>query len=155
MFLILAYRRCYIRFIRKVNDKKGIEGQEETKKAFDFMLNYVGKLILIVPLVFRFSLDYYSKHLGDDDGNSPKVVQFGHVRKIIIEALVRGRFIRDSSRKVNKKAEDCVFVCLYMHVFIFVLILIHLSNDVLTGADISSGPVWMEYISFLKSLPVS
>ncbi|CAK8533072.1 unnamed protein product [Lathyrus sativus] len=54
--------RCYIRFIRKVNDRKGTEGQEETKKAFDFMLNYV-------------------------------------------------------------------------------------------GADISSGPVWMEYISFLKSLP--
>ncbi|WJX29692.1 Cleavage stimulation factor subunit 77 [Trifolium repens] len=54
--------RCYIRFIRKVNDKKGTEGQEETRKAFDFMLNYV-------------------------------------------------------------------------------------------GADIASGPVWMEYISFLKSLP--
>ncbi|XP_061357898.1 cleavage stimulation factor subunit 77 [Gastrolobium bilobum] len=54
--------RCYIRFIRKVNDRKGIEGQEETRKAFDFMLNYI-------------------------------------------------------------------------------------------GADIASGPVWMEYISFLKSLP--
>ncbi|EOY19416.1 Tetratricopeptide repeat-like superfamily protein isoform 1 [Theobroma cacao] len=34
--------RCYIRFIRKVNDKKGVEGQEETRKAFDFMLGYVG-----------------------------------------------------------------------------------------------------------------
>ncbi|KAK4282046.1 hypothetical protein QN277_013468 [Acacia crassicarpa] len=54
--------RCYIRFIRKANEKKGVEGQEETRKAFDFMLNYV-------------------------------------------------------------------------------------------GADIASGPVWMEYISFLKSLP--
>lgn len=54
--------RCYIRFIRKVNEKKGLEGQEETRKAFDFMLSYV-------------------------------------------------------------------------------------------GADIASGPVWMEYISFLKSLP--
>ncbi|CAL0317401.1 unnamed protein product [Lupinus luteus] len=54
--------RCYIRFIRKANDKKGVESQEETKKAFEFMLNYV-------------------------------------------------------------------------------------------GADIASGPVWMEYISFLKSLP--
>lgn len=29
-----------------------------------------------------------------------------------------------------------------------------ISNDVLTGADIASGPVWVEYISFLKSLPV-
>lgn len=55
--------RCYIRFIKKVNEKKGFEGQEETRKAFDFMLNYV-------------------------------------------------------------------------------------------GADIGAGPVWMEYISFLKSLPV-
>ncbi|XP_057995120.1 cleavage stimulation factor subunit 77 isoform X1 [Hevea brasiliensis] len=33
--------RCYIRFIRKVNEKKGVEGQEETRKAFDFMLGYV------------------------------------------------------------------------------------------------------------------
>ncbi|KAK9671320.1 hypothetical protein RND81_12G021600 [Saponaria officinalis] len=55
--------KCYIRFIKKVNEKKGFEGQEETRKAFDFMLNYV-------------------------------------------------------------------------------------------GADIASGPVWMEYISFLRSLPV-
>lgn len=54
--------RCYIRFIKKVNEKKGLDGQEETRKALDFMLNYV-------------------------------------------------------------------------------------------GADIASGPVWMEYISFLKSLP--
>ncbi|KAK4777240.1 hypothetical protein SAY86_005928 [Trapa natans] len=34
--------RCYIRFIRKVNDKKGLEGNEETRRAFLFMLNYVG-----------------------------------------------------------------------------------------------------------------
>ncbi|PON67939.1 HAT (Half-A-TPR) repeat [Parasponia andersonii] len=34
--------RCYIRFIRKANDKKGLDGQDETKKAFDFMLSYVG-----------------------------------------------------------------------------------------------------------------
>lgn len=42
MFYLCCCRRCYIRFIRKANDKKGPEGQEETKKAFDFMLNYVG-----------------------------------------------------------------------------------------------------------------
>ncbi|KAG5249142.1 suppressor of forked family protein [Salix suchowensis] len=34
--------RCYIRFIRKVNEKKGAEGQDEIRKAFDFMLGYVG-----------------------------------------------------------------------------------------------------------------
>lgn len=54
-FLSLLYRRCYIRFIRKVNDKKGMEGQEETRKAFDFMLNYVGKLFPLVPFVLYFS----------------------------------------------------------------------------------------------------
>ncbi|KAL1557973.1 Cleavage stimulation factor subunit 77 [Salvia divinorum] len=42
--------RCYIRFIKKVNDKKGIEGQEETKKAFEFMLNYVGSDIASGPV---------------------------------------------------------------------------------------------------------
>ncbi|RDX83332.1 Cleavage stimulation factor subunit 77, partial [Mucuna pruriens] len=43
-------RRCYIRFVRKANDKKGIEGQEETRKAFDFMLNYVGADIASGPV---------------------------------------------------------------------------------------------------------
>ncbi|KAK4377260.1 hypothetical protein RND71_003556 [Anisodus tanguticus] len=42
--------RCYIRFIRKVNDKRGNEGQEETRKAFDFMLNYVGADIASGPV---------------------------------------------------------------------------------------------------------
>lgn len=35
-----------MRFIRKVNEKRGGEGLEETQKAFDFMLSYVGKLFL-------------------------------------------------------------------------------------------------------------
>ncbi|KAI5661042.1 hypothetical protein M9H77_20365 [Catharanthus roseus] len=42
--------RCYIRFIRKVNDKKGTEGQEETRKAYDFMLNYIGADITSGPV---------------------------------------------------------------------------------------------------------
>lgn len=42
--------RCYIRFIRKVNEKKGVEGHEETRKAFDFMLNYVGADIASGPV---------------------------------------------------------------------------------------------------------
>lgn len=41
-FFYSTCRRCYIRFIRKTNEKKGAEGLEETKKAFDFMLSYVG-----------------------------------------------------------------------------------------------------------------
>ncbi|XP_056170608.1 cleavage stimulation factor subunit 77 isoform X3 [Syzygium oleosum] len=42
--------RCYIRFIRKVNEKKGVEGHEETRKAFDFMLGYVGADIASGPV---------------------------------------------------------------------------------------------------------
>ncbi|KAL6514583.1 Cleavage stimulation factor subunit 77 [Orobanche gracilis] len=42
--------RCYIRFIRKINDMKGMEGQEETKKAYEFMLNYVGADISSGPV---------------------------------------------------------------------------------------------------------
>ncbi|KAH7425316.1 hypothetical protein KP509_11G049100 [Ceratopteris richardii] len=34
--------RCYIRFIRKVNENRGVEGRDETKKAFDFMLGHIG-----------------------------------------------------------------------------------------------------------------
>lgn len=36
-------RRCYIRFIRKVNESRGAEGRDETKKAFDFMLGHIGE----------------------------------------------------------------------------------------------------------------
>ncbi|XP_006481295.1 cleavage stimulation factor subunit 77 isoform X2 [Citrus sinensis] len=42
--------RCYIRFIRKVYEKKGTEGQEETRKAFDFMLSHVGSDISSGPI---------------------------------------------------------------------------------------------------------
>ncbi|KMZ62640.1 mRNA 3'-end-processing protein rna14 [Zostera marina] len=33
---------CYIRFIKRSNEKRGSEGLDETRKAFDFMLSYVG-----------------------------------------------------------------------------------------------------------------
>jgi hypothetical protein len=42
-------RRCYINFIRRINSKRGSEGLDETKKAFDFMLNYVGKWRILIP----------------------------------------------------------------------------------------------------------
>ncbi|XP_052139476.1 cleavage stimulation factor subunit 77 isoform X2 [Oryza glaberrima] len=42
--------RCYINFIRRVNDKRGSDGLEETKKAFDFMLNYVGNDVASGPV---------------------------------------------------------------------------------------------------------
>eukprot|EP00250_Pteridium_aquilinum_P018697 c24170_g1_i1 orf=244-2802(-) len=34
--------RCYIRFIRKVNESRGADGRAETRKAFDFMLGHIG-----------------------------------------------------------------------------------------------------------------
>ncbi|RLN22656.1 cleavage stimulation factor subunit 77 [Panicum miliaceum] len=40
--LHISLWRCYINFIRRINDRRGSEGLDETKKAFDFMLNYVG-----------------------------------------------------------------------------------------------------------------
>ena len=48
----LTRRRCYINFIRRINDKRGSEGLDETKKAFDFMLNYVGKQKILTPSIF-------------------------------------------------------------------------------------------------------
>ncbi|KAF6151882.1 hypothetical protein GIB67_010456 [Kingdonia uniflora] len=48
--LQISLWRCYIHFIRKVNDKKGVEGQEETRKAYDFMLTYVGTDIASGPI---------------------------------------------------------------------------------------------------------
>uniref|UniRef100_A0A803MY13 Suppressor of forked domain-containing protein n=1 Tax=Chenopodium quinoa TaxID=63459 RepID=A0A803MY13_CHEQI len=42
--------RCYIRFIKKVNEKKGFDGQEETRKAFDYMLNCVGADVASGPV---------------------------------------------------------------------------------------------------------
>lgn len=48
--LQISLWRCYISFIKKVNEKKGLEGVEETKKAFDFMLNYVGYDIASGPV---------------------------------------------------------------------------------------------------------
>lgn len=54
--LFSTCRQCYIRFIRKVNEKKGAEGLEETRKAFDFMLSYVGGCYLV-------SIKYWSSLL--------------------------------------------------------------------------------------------
>ncbi|KAL9268009.1 Cleavage stimulation factor subunit 77-like protein [Drosera capensis] len=42
--------RCYIHFISKVNEKKGTEGVDETRKAFEFMINHVGVDIASGPI---------------------------------------------------------------------------------------------------------
>lgn len=41
---------CYIRFIKRVNANKGFQGQEETRKAYDFMINYIGTDIKSGPV---------------------------------------------------------------------------------------------------------
>ncbi|PHU10479.1 Cleavage stimulation factor subunit 77 [Capsicum chinense] len=76
--------RCYIRFIRKVNDKRGNEGQEETRKAFDFMLNYVG---------LRRQLKYEMLHSEIEVSNSAQTTQeesqrMTSVRKTYQRAIV-------------------------------------------------------------------
>lgn len=48
--LQISLWRCYIHFIRKVNEKKGTEGLDEIRKAFDFMLSYVGSDISAGPM---------------------------------------------------------------------------------------------------------
>lgn len=42
--------RCYIRFISRVNENKGVEGRDETRKAFEFMLYHIGTDIASGPL---------------------------------------------------------------------------------------------------------
>jgi hypothetical protein len=129
------------------------------------MLNYVGMLFPI-SFLFQFSLDYCITYLGDDDINSPKVVL---LKTWFLMEFVKYKIIHMLS-PYKLFAYICVFklfllrvfklqdqktLCIYMHVSMYKYILTRLPNDVLTGADIASGPVWMEYISFLKSLPVS
>ncbi|KAI3953502.1 hypothetical protein MKW92_014597 [Papaver armeniacum] len=64
---IISLWRCYIRLIRNLNEYKGAEGQEETKKAFEFMLNYLGSdiasgLVWIEYITFLKSLPATDPH---------------------------------------------------------------------------------------------
>ncbi|KAG9155618.1 hypothetical protein Leryth_017045 [Lithospermum erythrorhizon] len=45
---------CYIRFIRKLNDNKGLHPQEETLKAFEFTLSYLAPDIASGPLWIQY-----------------------------------------------------------------------------------------------------
>ncbi|XP_027357835.1 cleavage stimulation factor subunit 77 isoform X2 [Abrus precatorius] len=77
--------RCYIRFIRKVNDKKGIEGQEETRKAFDFMLNYVGADIASGPVWMEYIAFLKSLPAANPQEESHRMTA---VRKVYQKAIV-------------------------------------------------------------------
>ncbi|XP_045789669.1 cleavage stimulation factor subunit 77 isoform X1 [Trifolium pratense] len=77
--------RCYIRFIRKVNDKKGAEGQEETRKAFDFMLNYVGTDIASGPVWMEYISFLKSLPAGHAQEESHRMTV---VRKVYQRAII-------------------------------------------------------------------
>ncbi|EFJ31023.1 hypothetical protein SELMODRAFT_270661 [Selaginella moellendorffii] len=46
--------KCYIKFIRRVNEQKGPESKEETRKAFEFTVGHVGMDISAGPLWFEY-----------------------------------------------------------------------------------------------------
>ncbi|PKU63009.1 hypothetical protein MA16_Dca023993 [Dendrobium catenatum] len=78
-------RRCYIRFIRKVNDKKGSEGLEETRKAFDFMLSYVGSDISAGPVWMEYITFLKSMPVVTAQEESQRMIS---MRKIYQKAIV-------------------------------------------------------------------
>ncbi|GFP85456.1 cleavage stimulation factor subunit 77 [Phtheirospermum japonicum] len=77
--------RCYIRFIRKINDMKGIEGQEETKKAYEFMLNYVGADIASGPVWMEYIAYLKSLPAQTTQGESQRMTS---IRKTYQRAIV-------------------------------------------------------------------
>ncbi|KAI0527616.1 hypothetical protein KFK09_003221 [Dendrobium nobile] len=83
--LQISLWRCYIRFIRKVNDKKGSEGLEETRKAFDFMLSYVGSDISAGPVWMEYITFLKSMPVVTAQEESQRMIS---VRKIYQKAIV-------------------------------------------------------------------
>ncbi|XP_068658399.1 cleavage stimulation factor subunit 77 [Aristolochia californica] len=82
---LISLWRCYIRFIRKVNEKKGAEGLEETKKAFEFMLNYVGTDISSGPVWMEYIAFLKSMPAVTAQEESQRMTA---VRKIYQKAIV-------------------------------------------------------------------
>lgn len=77
--------QCYIRFIRKTNEKKGAEGLEETKKAFDFMLSYVGTDIASGPVWMEYIAFLKSMPVSTAQEESHRMTS---VRKVYQRAIV-------------------------------------------------------------------
>ncbi|KAI3857178.1 hypothetical protein MKW98_010592 [Papaver atlanticum] len=76
---------CYIRLIRKLNDKKGAEGQEETKNAFEFMLNYVGSDIASGTVWIEYITFLKSLPATDPQEESQRMAS---IRKVYQKAIV-------------------------------------------------------------------
>ncbi|KAB1200091.1 Cleavage stimulation factor subunit 3 [Morella rubra] len=77
--------RCYIRFIRKVNEKKGLEGQEETRKAFDFMLSYIGADTASGPVWMEYITFLKSLPAQNTQEESQRMIA---VRKVYQKAII-------------------------------------------------------------------
>ncbi|KAL3651794.1 Cleavage stimulation factor subunit 77 [Castilleja foliolosa] len=77
--------RCYIRFIRKIYDMKGIEGQEETKRAYEFMLDYVGADIASGPVWMEYIAYLKSLPAQTTQGEPQRMIA---VRKAYQRAIV-------------------------------------------------------------------
>lgn len=77
--------RCYINFIRKANDKKGLEGQEETRKAYDFMLGFVGSDIAAGPVWTEYINFLKSLPAQNAQEESQRMIS---IRKVYQKAIV-------------------------------------------------------------------
>ncbi|KAI3968922.1 hypothetical protein MKX01_034066 [Papaver californicum] len=81
----IALWRCYIHLIRKLNDKKGAEGREETKNAFEFMLNYVGSDIAYGPVWMEYIAFLKSLPAANPQEESDRMTS---IRKVYQKAIV-------------------------------------------------------------------
>ncbi|XP_031371970.1 cleavage stimulation factor subunit 77 isoform X2 [Punica granatum] len=93
--------RCYIRYIRKINDKKGLEGHEETRKAFLFMLNYVGGDMAAGPVWMEYIA--FLKSL-------PEEMQWMAWKRLL--AFEKGNPQRIDAASANKRIEFTYEQCL-------------------------------------------
>ncbi|XP_078152473.1 tetratricopeptide repeat (TPR)-like superfamily protein isoform X4 [Carex rostrata] len=77
--------RSYILFIRKVNEKKGSEGLEETRKAFDYMLHQVGSDIASGPVWMEYIAFLKSKPAASPQEESQRMTS---MRKVYQKAIL-------------------------------------------------------------------
>lgn len=97
--------RCYIRFIRKVNDRKGVEGQEETRKAYDFMLSYVGADIASGPVWMEYIAFLKSMSVQSAQEESHRMTS---IRKAYQKAIVTPNYLLEQLWRDYEAFENSV-----------------------------------------------
>ncbi|KAJ6808847.1 cleavage stimulation factor subunit 77 [Iris pallida] len=103
--LQISLWRCYINFIRKDNEKKGAQGLEETKKAFDFMLSYVGTDIASGPVWIEYITFLKSMPVSTAQEESHRMTS---VRKVYQKAIVTPTHYVDQLWKDYENFENSV-----------------------------------------------